>query len=95
MDALTITVNGTQVDGKTSYWNKWQGCHAGLYAVPVSEVSPATSLAEFIRDRLHLTGTKIACGQAGCGACVVAVKEKKEGDAVKTKSVNSVRGNII
>jgi xanthine dehydrogenase YagT iron-sulfur-binding subunit len=29
------------------------------------------TLAEFIRDRLGLMGTKIACDQAACGACTV------------------------
>jgi xanthine dehydrogenase YagT iron-sulfur-binding subunit len=31
------------------------------------------TLAEFIRDRLGLMGTKIACDQAACGACTVLV----------------------
>lgn len=34
-------------------------------------VPAATTLAECIRDHLDLTGTKIACDQAACGACTV------------------------
>jgi aerobic-type carbon monoxide dehydrogenase small subunit (CoxS/CutS family) len=32
-----------------------------------------TSLAEALRDRLGLTGTKLACGEGHCGACTVLV----------------------
>ena len=32
-----------------------------------------TTLAEALRDELHLTGTKIACGEGHCGACTVLV----------------------
>jgi xanthine dehydrogenase YagT iron-sulfur-binding subunit len=31
------------------------------------------SLAEALRDRIGLTGTKIACGEGHCGACTVLV----------------------
>jgi aerobic-type carbon monoxide dehydrogenase small subunit (CoxS/CutS family) len=31
------------------------------------------SLAEFLRDDVGLTGTKIACGEGHCGACTVLV----------------------
>jgi aerobic-type carbon monoxide dehydrogenase small subunit (CoxS/CutS family) len=32
-----------------------------------------TSLAAALRDRLGLTGTKVACGEGHCGACTVLV----------------------
>jgi aerobic-type carbon monoxide dehydrogenase small subunit (CoxS/CutS family) len=33
-------------------------------------------LAEFLRDRLGLTGTKVSCGMQVCGACTVFVDER-------------------
>lgn len=36
-------------------------------------VEPRTSLADCLRDTLHLTGTHVACEQGVCGACTVLV----------------------
>jgi xanthine dehydrogenase YagT iron-sulfur-binding subunit len=36
-------------------------------------VDATTSLAELLRDRAGLTGTKVACGEGTCGACTVLV----------------------
>jgi len=37
------------------------------------EVSGSETLAEVLRDRLGLTGTKVACDEGACGACTVIV----------------------
>lgn len=37
----------------------------------VVEVEPPRMLAQLLREDLGLTGTKIACGMANCGACTV------------------------
>ncbi len=34
---------------------------------------PGETLAELLRERLHLTGTKIGCEEAECGACTVII----------------------
>jgi aerobic-type carbon monoxide dehydrogenase small subunit (CoxS/CutS family) len=36
-------------------------------------IEPAETLAEVLRERLHLTGTKISCDMQVCGACTVLV----------------------
>jgi len=41
---------------------------------------PGETLAELIRSRLHLTGTKIGCGEGRCGLCTVLL----DGKPVKT-----------
>jgi xanthine dehydrogenase YagT iron-sulfur-binding subunit len=39
---------------------------------PVTATVPVwTTLAELVRERLGLSGTKVACNQAACGACTV------------------------
>ena len=39
-------------------------------------VSTQTTLAEVLRDQLNLTGTKIGCDRAACGACTVILAGK-------------------
>lgn len=42
------------------------------FAVSVP-ADPRVSLLDLLRERLHLTGTKIGCNQGACGACTVLV----------------------
>src|SRR3954447_3082630 len=44
--------------------------NGGSYAL---EAPVGTTLAEALRERLGLTGTKIACDEGHCGACTVLV----------------------
>jgi aerobic-type carbon monoxide dehydrogenase small subunit (CoxS/CutS family) len=37
------------------------------------DVAPGSTLAELLRDRIGLTGTKVACNEGHCGACTVLV----------------------
>ncbi len=61
-----------------------QAAHAGkeLLKVKVNGkwelalVEPRTTLAEFLRDHLNLTGTKIVCNQGACGSCTVLLAGK-------------------
>lgn len=36
-------------------------------------VAPRLSLADFLRDRLRLTGTHLGCEMGACGACLVLI----------------------
>jgi len=40
------------------------------------EPDPLETLAATLRGRLHLTGTKLACGRGECGACTVLLNDK-------------------
>ncbi|MDX2510836.1 MAG: (2Fe-2S)-binding protein [Desulfobacterales bacterium] len=40
------------------------------------EVQPQTTLLEFLRQTLYLTGTKEGCGLGDCGTCIVLVDGK-------------------
>ncbi|MGI4730340.1 MAG: 2Fe-2S iron-sulfur cluster-binding protein [Janthinobacterium lividum] len=46
--------------------------HVNGSAVPVPN-DPRVSLLDLLRERLHLTGTKVGCNQGACGACTVLV----------------------
>ena len=40
------------------------------------KIAPQTTLADFLRNDLKLTGTKIFCGQGECGSCTVLLNNK-------------------
>lgn len=44
------------------------------------DVDPRTSLADFLREELDLTGTHLGCEHGVCGACTILV----DGDAVRS-----------
>src|SRR5690606_40886094 len=39
-------------------------------------IEPRTTLADFLRDRLRLTGTHLGCEMGVCGACLVLLDGK-------------------
>jgi aerobic-type carbon monoxide dehydrogenase small subunit (CoxS/CutS family) len=41
-------------------------------------VEPRTTLAEVLRDQLHLTGTKVVCDRGACSACFALDVGKRE-----------------
>jgi len=44
----------------------------------LGQIPPSETLAQTLRERLNLTGTKISCGHGACGCCAVLL----DGDAV-------------
>ena len=43
-------------------------------------IEPGEKLVDVLRKRLHLTGTKVGCGEGQCGTCTVLL----EGRPVKS-----------
>lgn len=50
--------------------------HDELHKVKLSDIKPNTSLNTYLRQNMHLTGTKYMCKEGGCGACIVGVTVK-------------------
>jgi len=61
-------------------------------------IDPGVTLAELLRDKLHLTGTKVSCGCGECGACTVLVNGKPVlscstlAIAVRNKEILTIEG---
>jgi aerobic-type carbon monoxide dehydrogenase small subunit (CoxS/CutS family) len=53
------------------------------------DVAPRLLLADLIRDRLGLTGTKIGCAMGACGACTVLL----DGEPVRACLMFAVQAN--
>ena len=59
-----------------------------LLSVQPRDVGSTLSLARYLREHLHLTGTKVSCGMGGCGACAVEAVFIEDGKRV-VRSVNA------
>ena len=63
-----------------------------------AEVEDRTTLADFLRDRLELTGTHLGCEHGVCGACTVLVDDEPVracitlAAAVAGKGVRTIEG---
>jgi xanthine dehydrogenase small subunit len=53
-----------------------------------TDTPSGSSLVDFIRNELHLYGTKIGCREGDCGACTILVGEIKDGE-LKYQTMNS------
>lgn len=54
-----------------------------------AEVEPRTTLVDFIREQLGLTGTHVGCEQGVCGACTVLL----DGDPVRSCCLFAVQAD--
>ena len=68
----------------------------GAEVVVGEEVGLETRLSSFLREVLHLTGTKVSCGQGGCGACTVMVsRADRASGKVAHLSVNACLAPVV
>lgn len=56
--------------------------------VDISNPDPSIKLADYLRE-VGLTGTKVSCGQGGCGACTVMLSHKKADGTVVHRPINA------
>src|SRR5690349_16045706 len=55
--------------------------------VILNNPNPDWTLLDFIRSRYGFKGTKLGCGEGGCGACTVVLQSVESHDSKKLKHV--------
>ncbi len=56
--------------------------------VQIDNVSPNTTVLQYLRNHIHKTGTKEGCGSGDCGACTVVIGELNQ-SRLQYRSINS------
>ena len=80
-----MSARSVQTTGKVRFTVNGSVCEVG------AETGPRTRLLSYLRDQRHLTGSKLSCGEGGCGACVVTATYPHPGTGILvTRPVNAV-----
>ncbi len=58
-------------------------------SIRIGQVAARTSLVDWLREQLHLTGTHIGCEHGVCGACSIML----DGEAVRSCLMYAVQAN--
>lgn len=56
--------------------------------VEILDPNPSVKLTDYLRQ-VGLTGTKVSCGQGGCGACTVMLSHKKPDGTIIHRPINA------
>ncbi|RDW61144.1 uncharacterized protein DSM5745_10642 [Aspergillus mulundensis] len=57
--------------------------------ISLSSPHPRWTLLDFIRSQDGLKGTKLGCGEGGCGACTVVLQTRRQGKKIRHLAVNA------
>ena len=87
-NSLTSQVNQLTTD-LTKMQNDYVTFMLNGEEISVMNPEPELSLINYLRDTLHLTGTKVSCNQGFCGVCTVLVSYKDSLGAYYNESMNS------
>jgi len=65
--------------------------------IELPEPNPQWTLLDFIRSQYGLKGTKLGCGEGGCGACTVVLQtfDSKRNGRIKHMAINACQFPLI
>ncbi|RPB08102.1 hypothetical protein P167DRAFT_494625 [Morchella conica CCBAS932] len=87
--ALTPLIQRTFTNSTLTFW--LNGTKLSL-----NNVDPEATLLDFIRSQRGLKGTKLGCGEGGCGACTIVVQQRNSTTGrIEHLSVNACLAPVI